>query len=190
MENSIYKEEQKSAADVLDNMTEAQAAITCFELWQDMLINGTAPDPKRYEAEVLDFYKDVIKGKHAPFYFMFIGFLGGLDFADMTKKEMEEGQPEEEPAQDQKHYYDMSRSIEEMQEAAAAYEASPEGKRFIKSIENAIEFTFKHSNGGLTVTQLNYLANKHCNSLLNGSFDLTALAYRRGYMNGKAAAKK
>lgn len=102
----------------------------------------------------------------------------------------EDVQPEEEPEQDQKNYYDMSRSIEEMQEAAAAYEASPKGQRFTKSIENAIEFTFKHSNGGLTVTQLNYLANKHYNSLLNGSFDLTALAYRRGYMNGKAAAKK
>lgn len=102
----------------------------------------------------------------------------------------EDAQKEEEPAQDQKHYYVMSRSMEEMQEAAAAYEASPKGQRFTKSIENAKEFTFKHSKGGLLLTQLNYLANKHYNSLLNGSFDLTALAYRRGYMNGKAAAKK
>lgn len=102
----------------------------------------------------------------------------------------EDVQQEEEPAQDQKHYYVMSRSMEEMQEAAQAYEESPEGQRFTKSIENATEFTFKHSNGGLKVTQLAYLANKHYNSLLNGSFDLTALAYRRGYMNGKAAAKK
>lgn len=58
----------------------------CFELWQDTLLNGTAPDPKRYEAEVLDFYKDILAGRHAPFYFMFMGFLGGLDFADMTEK--------------------------------------------------------------------------------------------------------
>lgn len=104
---------------------------------------------------------------------------------------MKDWQPvEEEPAQDQKHYYVISRSMEEMQEAAQAYEESPEGQRFTKSIENAIEFTFKHSKGDLYVTQLNYLANKHYNSLLNGSFELTALAYRRGYMNGKAAAKK
>lgn len=104
---------------------------------------------------------------------------------------MKNWQPvEEEPEQDQKHYYVISRSMEEMQEAAQAYEESPEGQRFTKSIENAIEFTFKHSKGGLYVTQLNYLANKHYNSLLNGSFELTALAYRRGYMNGKAAAKK
>lgn len=102
----------------------------------------------------------------------------------------EEVQPEEEPAQDQKHYVCYKRSIEEMQEAAQEYEESPEGQRFTKSIENAKEFTLKHSKGGLYMMQLNYLANKHCNSLLNGSFDLTALAYRRGYMNGKAAAKK
>lgn len=102
----------------------------------------------------------------------------------------EDAQPEEEPAKDQKHYVCYKRSIEEMQEAAQEYEESPEGQRFTKSIENAKQFTFKHSKGGLYMMQLNYLANKHCNSLLNGSFDLTALAYRRGYMNGKAAAKK
>ncbi len=60
---------------------------------------------------------------------------------------MKDWQPvEEEPEQDQKHYYVISRSMEEMQEAAQAYEESPEGQRFTKSIENAIEFTFKHSN--------------------------------------------
>ena len=94
-----------------------------------------------------------------------------------------------EPAQDQRHYYVMSLSIEEMQEAAKEYEESPEGQRFTKSIENAVEFTFKHCKGGLCATQLNYLANKHYNNLINGSFDLMALAYRRGYMNGKATAK-
>lgn len=102
----------------------------------------------------------------------------------------EDVQQGEEPAQDQKHYCVINRSMEEMQEAAAAYEASPKGQRFTKSIENAKQFTFKHSKGGLTVPQLNFLANKHYNSLINGSFELTALAYRRGYMNGKAAAKK
>lgn len=72
-----------------DSMTEAQVAIACFELWRDMIINGTAPDPRRYEAEVLDFYKGVLAGTHAPFYFMFMGFLGGRDFADMTEKAQE-----------------------------------------------------------------------------------------------------
>ena len=109
---------------------------------------------------------------------------------DVAAEACRNWKPEEATAQDQKHYYTISRSMEEMQEAAAAYEDSPRGQRFAKSVENAIEFTFKHSNGGLHVTQLNYLVNKHYNSLLNGSMDLTALAYRRGYMDGKATAKK
>ena len=61
----------------------------CFELWQDMLIAGTAPDVKRYEKEVLDFYGDMLAGTHAPFYFMFMGFLGGLDFANMADEAQE-----------------------------------------------------------------------------------------------------
>lgn len=77
-----------------------------------------------------------------------------------------------------------------MQEAAKEYEESPAGRRFVKTIENAKKFTLKHSKGSLHTMQLNYLVNKHDNSLLNGSFDLTALAYRTGYNAGKAAAKK
>lgn len=41
----------------------------------------TAPDPNRYESDVMDYYKGILAGKHAPFYFMFMGFLGGMDFA-------------------------------------------------------------------------------------------------------------
>lgn len=72
-----------------DNITEAQAAIMCFEIWQEMIINGTAPDPRRYEAEVLDFYEGVLAGTNARFYFMFMGFIGGLDFANQTDKAQE-----------------------------------------------------------------------------------------------------
>lgn len=97
---------------------------------------------------------------------------------------------EEEPAQDQKHYIYYTHSIEDMDERAAEYEGTPAGKRFKKRLDNAIAFYFKHSKGGLLCTQLEYLANKHYNSLLNGSIDLSALAYRTGYNAGKAAAKK
>lgn len=97
---------------------------------------------------------------------------------------------EEVPAQDQKHYVLHTSSIEEMQEAAKEYEESPAGRRFVKTIEKAKKFMLKHSKGSLHTMQLNYLVNKHDNSLLNGSFDLTALAYRTGYNAGKAAAKK
>ena len=86
----------------------------------------------------------------------------------------------------------QDRSVEEMQEAAAAYEATPGGKRFAKSIENALQFTYTHGNnyGGLTCGQLNYLADKHQNNLINGSFDIWALAYRIGYKDGVKASKK
>lgn len=102
-----------------------------------------------------------------------------------------EDQPEE-PAKEEpkKHYYYVSRSMEEMNEAAQAYEESPAGQRFTKRVDNAVAFYFKHSKGGLLCTQLDYLANKHYNSLLNGSIELSALAYRTGYNAGKAAAKK
>lgn len=102
----------------------------------------------------------------------------------------EDVQQEEEPAKDQKHYYYVSRSMEEMNEAAQAYEESPAGQRFTKRVDNAVAFYFKHSKGGLLCMQLECLANKHYNSLLNGSIDLSALAYRTGYNAGKAAAKK
>lgn len=94
MKNSIYNENkdynlQEIAEDFLEGLTEAQAAIMSFDLWQSMIIDGTAPDPNRYEAEVLDFYKDVLAGKHTPFYFMFMGFLGGLDFAKISNDTQE-----------------------------------------------------------------------------------------------------
>ena len=108
----------------------------------------------------------------------------------MTDWQPVEEELEEAPAADQKHYYVMSRSIEEMNEAAQAYEESQAGQRFTKRVDNAVAFYFKHSKGGLLCTQLEYLANKHYNSLLNGSIYLSALAYRTGYNAGKAAAKK
>lgn len=91
--SGLYDRLQEGAAGLQeapeDSLTEAQAAIMCFELWQDMIINRTAPDPRRYKAEVLDFYKGVLAGTHAPFYFMFMGFIGGLDFANQTDKAQE-----------------------------------------------------------------------------------------------------
>lgn len=69
-----------------DSMTEAQAAVVCFSLWQGMVADGEAPNPNRYKADFLDFYKDAEVGTNAPLYFMFAGFLGGLDFANRTQE--------------------------------------------------------------------------------------------------------
>lgn len=115
---------------------------------------------------------------------------GAAQLAEAMKNWQPEEEQEEEPATDQKHYYYISRSMEEMNEAAQAYEESPAGRLFAKRVDNAVAFYFKHSKGGLLCAQLEYLANKHYNSLLNGSIDLSALAYRTGYNAGKAAAKK
>lgn len=102
--------------------------------------------------------------------------------------------PEEQPPvkekPQKKHYMVSKRSVEDMEADAAAYEASPAGQRFTKSIDAAIDFYNKHSNGGLLVSQISYLANKHKNNFLNGSTELAALYYRLGYRSGKAAGKK
>ena len=83
------------------------------------------------------------------------------------------------------HYVTYNQCIEEMNEAAAEFEATPAGIRFKKNLENAGKFYFKHSKGGLKVTELEYIANKNHNSLLNGSFDLCAYAFRQGYNRHK-----
>ena len=96
-------------------------------------------------------------------------------------------QPEDKPVQ---HYVHYTYSIEEMADAAEAYENTPAGQRFTKRLENARAFYYKHSKGGLLCSEVQYLAFKHQNGLINGGIDLSALAYRRGYRAGKEAAKK
>ena len=71
----------------LNDLTEAQQAIACFELWQDMIISGVIPDCKRFNSELKEFYKYMDLGTHAPFNYLFMGFLGGLDFASVATQE-------------------------------------------------------------------------------------------------------
>lgn len=72
-----------------DYQKKNQEGAAGFELWQDLLINGEIPNPTRYKTEFLDFYKGKIAGPGAPFYYMFAGFIGGLDFADQIDKTQE-----------------------------------------------------------------------------------------------------
>lgn len=117
--------------------------------------------------------------------------IGAAQLAEaITNWQPVEEEREEAPAADQKHYYVISRSIEEMDEAAKDYEDSAEGQRLLKRIEKAQAFRFKHNKGGLKCLELNYLANKCYNSFLNGCFDMAALEYMRGYIAGKKEAKK
>lgn len=104
--------------------------------------------------------------------------------AEKLNEAMQNWKPEgqEEPATDPKHL--IKRSMEE-KTATQEYEESTQGKRFIKAIEQAKDFTFKRYSG-LKSSQLNYIADKYRNNLVNGSFDLVALAYKQGYIAGKA----
>lgn len=107
--------------------------------------------------------------------------------------EQEEAAPAPADQKPQKHYvFYTGKDIEDMDEEAAEYEDTTAGRRFMASINNARDFYSKHSKGGLLMSEVNYLANIHHNSLVNGSIDLSALAYRRGYREGqkKAAGKK
>lgn len=110
---------------------------------------------------------------------------------------MKNWQPKEEPAKEQddklqKHYSISVKSIEEMDEDAKAFEQTPAGQRFIRQIENAKNFVIskkQRRKSSLHINQIEYLADKFHNSLINASFVLSALEYRRGYMHGKKAAK-
>lgn len=120
-----------------------------------------------------------------------------LALFDEAKEKAEEAmrnwKPEEiveAPEEPKEHYVCSGMSIEEMAEDAAEYEASPEGQRFTKRLQNAHDFLMKKNKGGLLASELAYLSCKHQNNLINGSMDLYVLGYRLGYRNGKDAAKR
>lgn len=99
-----------------------------------------------------------------------------------------EADPEEEIQEE--HYRTYQISEERMKAAASDYENTPKGINFVKRLQNAREFYFKHSKRFPSFSEIVYLANKHSGNLINGSMDLIALSYKRGYMAGKKAASK
>ena len=86
---------------------------------------------------------------------------------------------EKKPEQKQKTYKDY----------AAEYEATEEGQRFIKEIKNARKVGTTYGNGGLRMSQVDYLMCKHNNILLEGLSDIYALGYRSGFNKGKKVSK-
>lgn len=63
-------------------LTDGQAAIKNFELYQTLAINGQLPDSKRYEKEFFEHYGSIVKSRKAPLYLMFCAFVGALDLVD------------------------------------------------------------------------------------------------------------
>ena len=69
------------------------------------------------------------------------------------------------------------------------YEATTDGKRFLKQIENSRTLEEKYGFGGLRMSQVDYLATKHRNNLINGVTDLYALGYKSGFDKAKKLYK-
>lgn len=82
----------------------------------------------------------------------------------------------------------IRKTIAQMEADKTAYEATAEGGRFAKTLDNAVEFTLKHCGYGVRLSQLNYLANRFQNNLIDGSFSLFSLGFRQGYSKGKKKA--
>ena len=91
-----------------------------------------------------------------------------------------------------KHYYCSNRSKEESDAFTIEYETTPGGKGFAKRLEKSVDFLKKAKACSLTCAQVNYLADKHYNNFLNGSFDLYALGFKAGadYQKRKARVEK
>ena len=122
-------------------------------------------------------------------------FVGGFNYAlalagaNEDSADQEPETPEEETPQGT--LLISARTVEQMAADKAAFENSPEGQNFITKLKEARAFSDKHNKRDcLYTSQLEYLANKHQNNLINGSFDVAALYYMHGFKDGQAAAKK
>lgn len=85
------------------------------------------------------------------------------------------------PTQEEEQPIKKGKSFEE---EAAEFEATPAGKRFVKQLQNARQFEYYQGNGGLRMSELDYLACIHHDSLIDGCFDIYSLAFRSGYNKG------
>lgn len=72
-----------------DEITEAQVALMFFDSWQDALIEGAVPHCGRFESEFMELYKEHHIREKSPLYYMFMGFVGGLDYTDKLIDELD-----------------------------------------------------------------------------------------------------
>lgn len=68
----------------VEEMTEGKAAVMCFSLWQDMIFAHTTPSERRFAEDFLAFYGESME--NSALFYMFCGFLGGMDFARTTSR--------------------------------------------------------------------------------------------------------
>ena len=73
----------------------AQKALKLFHLWEDLILSGERPNPKRLNQNFLKFLGGGgVKSEQAPYTLMFNAFVGALDL-------MELAEIKEAPAQEQ-----------------------------------------------------------------------------------------
>ena len=79
MENMQNKQEK---------LTEGQATVRLFDIWQEFILDGSLPDCKRYEKEFFEFYGDIVASSQTAYYLMFCAFVGAMDlneFLDLNE---------------------------------------------------------------------------------------------------------
>ena len=96
------------------------------------------------------------------------------------------------PRQSKDETYNISAiTVEEAQRRVAEFEATPAGKRFLRSLELARDFAPRKTWAGLNLWQLFYLANKaDATTPIDVIVDAANYAYRAGYMAAQRDAKK
>ena len=60
----------------------AQKALKLFHLWEDLIISGELPDPKRFNQDFLKFYGGGVKSEKVSYTLMFNAFVGALDLME------------------------------------------------------------------------------------------------------------
>lgn len=64
----------------------AQEALKLFHLWEDLILSGKLPNPKRFNQDFLKFYGGGwVKSENAPYTLMFNAFVGALDLIEFTE---------------------------------------------------------------------------------------------------------
>lgn len=64
----------------------AQKALKLFHLWEELIISGELPDPKRFNQDFLKFYGGgEVKSEKAPYALMFNAFVGALDLMELAE---------------------------------------------------------------------------------------------------------
>ena len=72
----------------VEEITLGQAAVSLFDMWLDMMINGEVPDCKRYEDEFFEYYGASVASRESPLYMMFCSFIGAIDMYDYIDSEI------------------------------------------------------------------------------------------------------